>query len=300
MRIKNALKTVTINLIYFTTCDIMIDNTEDSERQDFLRHRKEFELFYSKVSKYVPFDNSSIVDIGASWGMHIGFMVNNGAGHVTGIDTADYYSYFKGDYKLKIAQYYEKHGYKLTSNKYDLVRTDAQKIALKSSSFDIAVSINAFEHIPNPELALLELIRILKPGGYAFISFIPVFFCDEGSHMTNFVTEPWAHLIYSEEEYIEMLRAATPGTEYYVNEFKYGLNKLPRKYYLDLFNKYNSDSSSKKLINLVRKLFNKDCCKFSIVETEQWNGVGDEKYILHENFEKVKKSILLKICFSEA
>lgn len=267
----------------------MINSIEDSEHQDFLRHKKEFELFYNKVSKYVPFDNLNIVDIGASWGMHIGFIVNSGAEYVTGIDIADYNEYFKGDYKFKIAQYYEKHGYKLTSNKYDLVRTDAQKIALKSSSFDIAVSINAFEHIPNPELALLEIIRILKPGGYAFISFIPVFFCDEGSHMINYIKEPWAHLMYNEEEYIKMLRDAIPDTEYFVNEFRYGLNKLPRKFYLDLFNKYNSDNSSKKSINVIKKLLNKNYCKFSIVEIEEWNGVGDEKYLLHENFEKLKK-----------
>jgi len=266
-----------------------MDDNKDPEHQDFLRHKKEFELFYSKVSKYTVFENSRIVDIGASWGMHIGFMVNNGAGHVTGIDIADYNSYFKDNYKLKIAQYYEKYGYKLTSNKYDLIRMDAQKTALKSSSFDIAVSINAFEHIPNPELALLEMMRILKPGGYAFISFIPVFFCDEGSHMTEFVTEPWAHLIYSEEEYIEMLRAATPGTEYYVNEFKYGINKLPRKYYLDLFDKYNSENGGKKIIDIIKRKLNNNYYKFQIIETEIWEGVGDEKYLLHENFEKVKE-----------
>ncbi len=267
----------------------MTDNNEDIEHQDFLRHRKEFELFYSKVSKYATFENSTIVDIGAGWGMHIGFIVNSGAKYVTGIDIADYINYFKNDYKLKVSQYYEKYGYKFISNNYDLVRMDAQKVALKSSSFDIAVSINAFEHIPNPELALLELIRILKPGGYAFISFIPVFFCDEGSHMTEFVKEPWAHLIYSEEEYIKLLRDATPGTEYYVNEFKYGLNKLPRKFYLDLFNKYNSPNNGEKFTNIVKKLFNKNYCKFSIIETEEWKGVGDEKNLLHENFEKLKK-----------
>jgi len=99
----------------------MINSIEDSEHQDFLRHKTEFERFYNKVSKYVPFDNLNIVDIGASWGMHIGFIVNSGAEYVTGIDIADYNEYFKGDYKFKIVQYYEKHGYKLTSNKYDLV-----------------------------------------------------------------------------------------------------------------------------------------------------------------------------------
>jgi ubiquinone/menaquinone biosynthesis C-methylase UbiE len=264
----------------------MINNVEDFEHQDFLRHKKEFELFYSKVSKYIPFENSNIVDIGASWGMHIGFIVNSGVEYTVGIDIADYSNYFKDDYKFKVLQYYEKHGYKLTSNKFDLVRMDAQKTALKSSSFDIAVSINAFEHIPDPELALLEMIRILKPGGYAFISFIPVFFCDEGSHMINYVKEPWAHLMCNEEEYIEMLRDATPGTEYFVDEFKYGLNKLPRKFYLDLFNKYNN---GKKYVNLIKNLFNKNYGKYSIVETEEWKGVGDEKYLSHDNFKKLKR-----------
>ena len=125
-------------------------------------------------------------------------------------------------------------------------QADAQRFAFKKSKFDIVFCINAFEHIPNPEHALLEIHRALKSGGYAFISFIPVYYCDTGSHMIDFISEPWAHLRYNEEDYIRKLREASGGNEYFVNEFKHGLNRLSKGYFKDLFDKYSVDSNNEK------------------------------------------------------
>jgi ubiquinone/menaquinone biosynthesis C-methylase UbiE len=42
---------------------------------------------------------------------------------------------------------------------------DIQAISVVDNSFDIVISCETVEHLPNPALALKELARVLKPGG---------------------------------------------------------------------------------------------------------------------------------------
>ena len=46
----------------------------------------------------------------------------------------------------------------------DIVGT-AEKIPLKKNSVDLIITQEAFEHIQDPQLALKECLRVLKPGG---------------------------------------------------------------------------------------------------------------------------------------
>jgi ubiquinone/menaquinone biosynthesis C-methylase UbiE len=157
---------------------------------------------------------------------------------------------------------------------------DAQQLGIRSSVIDVVLSINAFEHVPEPEQVLREIHRILRAKGYAFISFCPCYYSDVGSHMAQFVPEPWAHLKYSEEEYISKLRLATPGTEYWVREFKSALNRKTRKYFIELFEKYTSRSS-------IGRIFHKPC--FKILEQQVWQGVENPSHLDHQNFEFLKQ-----------
>ena len=139
---------------------------------------------------------------------------------------------------------------------------------------DVIYSINAFEHIPDPEKTLKEIYRILKPGGFAFISFIPAYYSDAGSHMAELISEPWAHLVYSDEEYISKLRAAIPGTEYWVQEYQKGLNRCSRSYFCTLFERYE-----KNWLNLLSR-----SPRFEILIRQEWTGVVDESHLTHKNF----------------
>lgn len=47
----------------------------------------------------------------------------------------------------------------------DLVANISGELPFKDGSFDAVISSNVFEHMPDPELAIAECYRILKPGG---------------------------------------------------------------------------------------------------------------------------------------
>jgi 2-polyprenyl-3-methyl-5-hydroxy-6-metoxy-1,4-benzoquinol methylase len=48
--------------------------------------------------------------------------------------------------------------------------TDIQSIAAPSESFDVIFCCETLEHVPDPCIAVAELVRVLKPGGRLFVS----------------------------------------------------------------------------------------------------------------------------------
>jgi SAM-dependent methyltransferase len=51
----------------------------------------------------------------------------------------------------------------------DVVATDPYNFPLESESFDLVISGQAFEHIEFPWLTIMEVARVLKPGGFAVL-----------------------------------------------------------------------------------------------------------------------------------
>jgi len=57
----------------------------------------------------------------------------------------------------------------MTYGQIDVV-SDITKIPLKSDSYDVVLCSEVFEHIPYPEKALQEIVRLMKPGGKLIFS----------------------------------------------------------------------------------------------------------------------------------
>jgi SAM-dependent methyltransferase len=52
----------------------------------------------------------------------------------------------------------------------DVVMAKPYRIPVKSNSIDVVLSGQVFEHIPFPWVTILEIARVLRPGGHAFIT----------------------------------------------------------------------------------------------------------------------------------
>lgn len=73
-----------------------------------------------------------------------------------------------------------------------------EPIPLPESTYDFIFSFNAFEHIPDPALALTEMIRLLKPGGYILIDFNPLYASPLGLHAFCF-RMPYPQFLFSDD-----------------------------------------------------------------------------------------------------
>lgn len=49
-------------------------------------------------------------------------------------------------------------------------KEDIQKLSFKNNLFDTIISCETIEHVPEPQQAILELYRVLKPGGRLFLT----------------------------------------------------------------------------------------------------------------------------------
>jgi SAM-dependent methyltransferase len=83
--------------------------------------------------------------------------------------------------------------------KVRVLRMDAAKLDFDDDSFDFLHALSVFQHLPAPGDAMSEMVRILRPGGIAHISF-QLYTSETGCLDPRVFTKPggeaghWAHL----------------------------------------------------------------------------------------------------------
>lgn len=94
-----------------------------------------------------------------------------------------------------------------------LVRGDIRKTDFETDYFDSLISVSAFEHIHDFGVALQEMYRILKPGGYLYSQFGPIWSTSYGHHLWlnhcndvytywNTPLSPFCHLLKDHDEIV--------------------------------------------------------------------------------------------------
>ena len=103
------------------------------------------------------------------------------------------------------------------ANRHFLCQMDAHRLWIQDESVDAVLCISGFEHYLYPEMALQEIMRVLRKGGIALITYEPIWTCSYGHHLHHFglgyeQVPPWSHLILSKTQMIELL-ASKPWPE---------------------------------------------------------------------------------------
>lgn len=87
----------------------------------------------------------------------------------------------------------------LSLPKLAVFRMDACNMSLENASFDFVHCRSVFHHLPDPKAAIDGIVRVLRPGGIAYIS-LHLYTCEAGSLDSRAYLEQrrdfpsWAHL----------------------------------------------------------------------------------------------------------
>lgn len=74
------------------------------------------------------------------------------------------------------------------------VEYDGLRFPFEDETFDVVISWSAFEHITNVPQVLREIKRVCRRTGLVFIQVYPWYHCLQGSHLTDYISEPYFHL----------------------------------------------------------------------------------------------------------
>ena len=128
-----------------------------------------------------------------------------GAKQVVGVDLMP-------EYEERAMRFAEKHG----CSHFLFLCADASSLPILPDQFDTIIMNDFMEHVSDPEKTLRETIRILRPGGRAFINF-PPYHHPYGAHLSDEISIPWVHELFDEQtiinEYKSRVRNLPDGEE---------------------------------------------------------------------------------------
>ena len=146
----------------------------------------------------------TVLDLGAGQGMHAGFLFGRSRIACSGADVIDYsFLLYNGEFLRLIDEKHRRHGAAFRGGSASgSIGPTRWTCSTATRCSGCVVSINSFEHIPDPAKALGEMIRVAK-ASWARLTSPPIriwtALADSGSHFFHRVPEPWAHLAYGDD-----------------------------------------------------------------------------------------------------
>jgi SAM-dependent methyltransferase len=84
-------------------------------------------------------------------------------------------------------------------DRLNFVHYNGRCFPFHENSFDVVFSWSSFEHIWDPRSVLHEMHRVLRPDGFGFIQVYPWYGSLPGSHLTDWIDEPFFHLTRTDQ-----------------------------------------------------------------------------------------------------
>jgi len=121
-----------------------------------------------------------LLDAACGLGGKTAWYAEAGAASVTGLD-------FEPANVAQGTRFAAAHG---VADRVRFVVGDAVRLPFGDGAFDALTATDAMEHFADPASALVELGRVVRPGGRVWLTF-PPFHSPNGAHLYDYVTIPW-------------------------------------------------------------------------------------------------------------
>ena len=115
-----------------------------------------------------------------------------------------------------------------------LMVMDASDLKFEDNYFDVVFSYDAFEHFSDPASVLSESYRVIKPGGYIYLEFGPLYMSPMGLHAYRQIPVPYTQHLFSRQTLLDFLQEENLGSI----DFKH-VNGWTLKQFRNLFNSYS-------------------------------------------------------------
>jgi SAM-dependent methyltransferase len=132
------------------------------------------------------------------------------------------------------------------------VQMDAASLGFLADTFDMVFSFNSFEHFPDPDRTFREALRVVRPGGYIYLDFGPLFWSAKGAHQFRTIHVPYNQCLFTRQLLVDF--AERKGLElmgfFWMNEWTVDqFRNLWRKYagqaqLLRHYELYNADHAN--------------------------------------------------------
>jgi len=182
-----------------------------------------------------PLAGRRILDVGCGDGLIAFGLLNGGASEVVGLDIKPLSEELIDSTVKRLADA----GFPEAAqhrSRLKMVAYDGVRMPVPSDSFDVAFSWGVFEHVEDVKSVLMEMKRVMRPGGTGIIQVFPWYQSVYGSHLSDFHA-PFAHLKSSESElYTEVVATLDANRD---NRRDLILNHVWPEY--KTLNKYSAD-----------------------------------------------------------
>jgi ubiquinone/menaquinone biosynthesis C-methylase UbiE len=121
------------------------------------------------------------------------------------------------------------------------IQSPAETMPLENNSVDFVFSYNALEHFTDPQKVLIEIHRILRPDGYVYIDFDPLYFSPRGLHAYRKINIPYLQILFKAED----LQRYTEKKELHWDELPY-VNAYTITKFRSMFESLNDKFANKK------------------------------------------------------
>jgi len=157
-------------------------------------------ISFAHFEPHVKLEDARILEAGCGLGGGTLYYSELGCKSITGIDIDSNH--------IHLAHSYNRSS---NANNTDFALSSLDALPFDDNTFDVIILRDVFEHIPRSTvaIALSECRRVLKENGRFCISFPPWSYI-YASHLFEYISIPWCHLIFSSETLVSVLGSMNP------------------------------------------------------------------------------------------